>query len=98
MVPRLRTMLACELVAAVRGLRQRAVTPSGPRLRALYGQCLQTLAAADEDHPLDIDIAAAEQVIADLVDAWVPAGLARTRFRVSGGPGGSCCPGPCCAG
>lgn len=98
MVARLRTMLACELVAAVRGLRQRAVTPSGPRLRALYGRCLETLPADDEDHPLDIDIAAAEQVIAGLADAWVPAGLARTRFRVSGGRGGSCCPGPCCAG
>jgi histidine ammonia-lyase len=66
MVPRLRTMLACELVAAVRGLRQRAVTPSGTRLRAVYDQCRERLPADDEDHPLDIDIAAAEQVIADL--------------------------------
>ena len=66
MVPRLRTMLACELVAAVRGLRQRGVTPSGARLRALYAQCLDRLPADDEDHPLDVDIAAAEEVIADL--------------------------------
>jgi hypothetical protein len=50
------------------------VTPSGPRLRALYGQCLERLPANDDDHPLDIDIAAAaEQVIADLADEWVPA-------------------------
>jgi histidine ammonia-lyase len=67
MVPRLRTMLACELVAAVRGLRQREVTPSGTRLRAFYDQCRDQLPADDEDHPLDTDIAAAEQVIADLV-------------------------------
>jgi histidine ammonia-lyase len=68
MVPRLRTMLACELVAAVRGLRQRAVTPSGARLRAVYDQCRERLPPDDEDHPLDRDIAAAEQVIADLAD------------------------------
>jgi histidine ammonia-lyase len=66
MVPRLRTMLACELVAAVRALRQRDLTPASGRLGALYGQCLQRLPADDEDHPLDTDIAAAEQVIADL--------------------------------
>jgi len=63
MVPRLRTMLA-----AVRGLRQRAVTPSGARLRAVYDQCRERLPPDDEDHPLDRDIAAAEQVIADLAD------------------------------
>jgi histidine ammonia-lyase len=68
MVPRLRTMLACELVAAVRGLRQRAVTPSGARLRAVYDQCRERLPPDDEDHPLDRDIAAAQQVIADLAD------------------------------
>jgi histidine ammonia-lyase len=66
MVPRLRTMLACELVAAVRALRQRAVTPSGARLRAVYGGCLERLPADDEDHPLDLDVTAAEQVIAEL--------------------------------
>jgi histidine ammonia-lyase len=66
MVPRLRTLLACELVAAVRGLRQRGVTPSGARLRAVYDLCMERLPADDEDHPLDVDVAAAEQVIADL--------------------------------
>jgi histidine ammonia-lyase len=71
MVPRLRTMLACELVAAVRGLRQRAVTPSGERLRAVYERCRERLPDTDEDHPLDIDIAAAEQVIADLATGRV---------------------------
>jgi histidine ammonia-lyase len=70
MVPRLRTMLGCELVAAVRGLRQRGVTPSGARLRALYAQCLDRLPADDEDHPLDVDVAAAEEVIADRAGEW----------------------------
>jgi histidine ammonia-lyase len=68
MVPPLRTLLACELVAAARGLRQRAVAPSGERLRAVYDQCLQRLPADDEDHPLDLDVAAAEELIADLAE------------------------------
>jgi histidine ammonia-lyase len=68
MVPRLRTMLACELVAAVRGLRQRAVTPSGARLREVYQRCRERLPDDDEDHPLDTDIAAAERVIAELAE------------------------------
>src|SRR3984957_8534485 len=66
MVPRLRTLLACELVAAVRALRQRGLEPSGPELRAVYGQCLDRLPGDQADHPLDADIAAAEQ----LIDAW----------------------------
>jgi histidine ammonia-lyase len=66
MVPRLRTLFACELVAAVRALRQRGLEPSGPELRAVYRQCLADLPAGDEDHPLEADITAAEQVIA----AW----------------------------
>jgi histidine ammonia-lyase len=65
-VPRLRTLFACELVAAVRALRQRGLEPSGPELRAVYRQCLADLPAGDEDHPLEADITAAEQVIA----AW----------------------------
>lgn len=63
MVPRLRTLLACELVAAVRALRQRGAEPSGAELRAAYGQCLDTLPADQADHPLDTDIAAAERLI-----------------------------------
>jgi histidine ammonia-lyase len=66
MVPRLRTLLACELVAAVRALRQRGTEPAGPELRAVYSQCLDQLPADQEDHPLDADIFAAEQLIA----AW----------------------------
>src|SRR6185437_14897613 len=40
MAPRLGTVLACELVAAVRALRQRGAIPAGAPLRALYDQCL----------------------------------------------------------
>jgi len=65
MVPRLRTLLACELVAAVRALRQRGTEPSGPELRSVYGQCLDRLPGGQDDRPLDADIAAAERLIAD---------------------------------
>ncbi|HEX8008757.1 MAG TPA: aromatic amino acid lyase, partial [Trebonia sp.] len=63
MVPRFRTLLACELVAAIRALRQRGVQPTGTRLRAGYDLCRSRLPAGDEDRPLDTDIAAAEQVV-----------------------------------
>jgi histidine ammonia-lyase len=68
MVPRLRTVLACELVAAVRGLRQRGIKPAGDGLRAVFNRCLASLPADDEDRPLDTDVAAAEAVIAALAD------------------------------
>jgi histidine ammonia-lyase len=63
MVPRLRTLLACELVAAVRALRQRAVVPAGPLLRSLHEKALRRLPADDTDRPLDTDIAIAEQLV-----------------------------------
>lgn len=66
MVPRLGTVLACELVAAVRALRQRGAIPASAPLRALYDQCLIAWPADDEDRPLDEDIAVAERVIAEL--------------------------------
>lgn len=66
MVPPLRTVVACELIAAVRGLRQRDIAPAGAQLRALYEECRGRLPDDDEDRPLDTDIAAAEQVIAAL--------------------------------
>src|SRR6185437_13947845 len=66
MVPRLGTVLACELVAAVRALRQRGASPASAPLRALYDQCLIAFLADDEDRPLDEDIAVAERVIAEL--------------------------------
>jgi histidine ammonia-lyase len=66
MAPQLRLLLACELVAAVRALRQRGIKPSGARLRTVYDHCARELPADDEDHPLDTDIAAAERVIVAL--------------------------------
>jgi histidine ammonia-lyase len=68
MVPRLRTVLACELVAAIRALRQRATEPTSTPLRAVYDQSLRSLPADDEDRPLDTDIAAGEQIIATLAE------------------------------
>jgi histidine ammonia-lyase len=64
MVPRFRTLLACELVAAARALRQRGVIPAGPALRALNEKALERLSPDDTDRPLDTDIAAAEHLIA----------------------------------
>jgi histidine ammonia-lyase len=68
MVPLLRTVLACELVAAVRALRQRGTEPASMPLRAVFDLCLSSLATDDEDRPLDADIAAAEKIIATLAD------------------------------
>jgi histidine ammonia-lyase len=68
MTIRLRTLLACELVAAVRALRQRGAEPAGTQLRAVYEHCLSRLPASDEDRPLDTDIAAAEHLIAALAE------------------------------
>jgi histidine ammonia-lyase len=68
MVPPLRTVLACELVAAVRALRQRGSEPAGTTLRTVYYGCLGSLPADDEDRPLDTDIAAAEKIIATLAE------------------------------
>jgi histidine ammonia-lyase len=66
MATRLGTVLACELVAAVRALRQRGAVPASEPLRAFYDQCLSAFPADDEDRPLDEDVAAAERVIAAL--------------------------------
>jgi histidine ammonia-lyase len=68
MVPRLRTVLACELVGAIRALRQRRTEPASAPLRAVYERCLHALPANDDDRPLDSDIAVAEQVIEALAE------------------------------
>jgi histidine ammonia-lyase len=68
MVPPLRTVFACELVAAIRALRQRGAGPVSTPLRAVYDRCLRALPADDGDRPLDTDIAAAEHVIATLAE------------------------------
>jgi histidine ammonia-lyase len=68
MAPRFRTVLACELVAAIRALRQRGVQPAGTRLLTVYERGVSRLPADDEDRPLDTDVAAAEDVIDDLAE------------------------------
>jgi histidine ammonia-lyase len=68
MTVRLRTLLACELVAAVRALRQRGVEPAGTHLHAVYEHCVRELPASDEDRPLDTDILAAERIITALAE------------------------------
>jgi histidine ammonia-lyase len=71
MVPLLRTVLACELVAAARALRQRGTEPAATPLRTAFDLCLRSLPADDEDHPLDTDIAAAEKIVAALADGQI---------------------------
>ena len=68
MVPLLRTVLACELVAAVRALRQRGTRPTSAPLRTAYDRCLCSLPADDQDRPLDTDVAAAEQIVTALAE------------------------------
>jgi histidine ammonia-lyase len=68
MASRLRSVLACELVAAIRALRQRAIVPASASLRTLYEKCLRSFPADDEDRPLDADIAAAELAITALAE------------------------------
>jgi histidine ammonia-lyase len=68
MVPQLRTVLACELVAAARALRQRGTEPASTLLRPIYELCLRSLPADDEDRPLDADIAVAEEIISTLAE------------------------------
>ncbi len=66
MVAPLRTLLGCELVGAVRALRQRGTQPAGNPLRTVYDLCLRTLPADFEDRPLETDISAAEKIISTI--------------------------------
>ena len=68
-LPSYATVLACELVAAVRAMRQRAITPAGDGLRAAYEVACSTLDVSSVDRPLDVDIAAATAVLTDLARA-----------------------------
>ena len=66
------TVLGCELVAAVRALRQRAITPGGDGLRAAYDVACATLDVSSVDRPLDGDLAAATAVLPDLARVAAP--------------------------
>jgi histidine ammonia-lyase len=61
-----RIVLACELVAAVRGLRLRRLVPGPGPLRDAYELAAPALDTRIEDRPLDADIDAAEGLLAAL--------------------------------
>jgi histidine ammonia-lyase len=59
-------VLACELVAAIRGLRLRRLVPAPGPLRDAYEVAAPVLDTRITDRPLDADIDAAEGVLASL--------------------------------
>ena len=61
-----RIVLACELVAAIRGLRLRHLVPAAGPLRDAYELAAPALDTRMEDRPLDADIEAAEGLLASL--------------------------------
>jgi histidine ammonia-lyase len=61
-----RIVLACELVAAIRGLRLRRLVPAPGPLRDAYELAAPALDTRTQDRPLDADIDAAEGVLAAL--------------------------------
>ncbi len=61
-----RIVTACELVAAVRGLRMRGVVPAAGPLRDAYDLATSTLDTRTADRPLDADIDAAEALLPPL--------------------------------
>lgn len=60
-------VLACELVAAVRALRLKERMPRPGPLRWAYERAAAVLDPATEDRPLDDDVRAATNVLAELV-------------------------------
>jgi histidine ammonia-lyase len=76
-----RIVLACELVAAVRALRLRGLTPAQPRLAAAFGLAAQTLPAGTADRALDADLTTAQGLLPSLasrIDLADPAPVGRT--------------------
>lgn len=65
-LPSYRTVLACELVAAVRALRQRSIRPHGEGLAAALAAAVAVLDDSDDDRPLDLDIEAASVLLPSL--------------------------------
>jgi histidine ammonia-lyase len=65
-LPAYEIVLACELVAAVRALRLRAVTLWPGPLREAYERACSVLDPATEDRPLDDDLAAAIRLLPEL--------------------------------
>jgi histidine ammonia-lyase len=65
-LPPYETLLACELVTAVRALRLRDVTLGPGPLRQAYELARSVLDPVTEDRPLDDDLAAAIRLLPDL--------------------------------
>ena len=65
-LPAYETVLACELVAAVRALRLRAATLWPGPLREAYERACSVLDPATEDRPFDDDLAAAIRLLPEL--------------------------------
>jgi histidine ammonia-lyase len=61
-----RTVLACELVAAVRALRLRGIEPAAGPLRTAYQKAATALDERTADRPLDADLASAELLLPEL--------------------------------
>jgi histidine ammonia-lyase len=61
-----RIVLACELVAAIRGLRLRQLVPAAGPLRDAYELATPALDTRIDDRPLDADIDAAEDLLTTL--------------------------------
>lgn len=59
-------VLACELVAAVRALRMRGITPASGPLREAYDRAADVLDHRTEDRALDGDLQAAIEVLPNL--------------------------------
>lgn len=66
-------VLGCELVAAMRTLRLRGISPAGRALAAAFGLAAPALSGEMADRPLEEDLSAAQDVLPAL--AGVAAGL-----------------------
>ncbi len=61
-----RTVLACELLGAVRALRLADTAPTGTALHHAFLHAAQQLPHVEPDHPLDAEITVAEHVVDEL--------------------------------
>ncbi len=64
-----RVALACELVAAVRGLRQLGIRPASPALSSALELAAAALPDSMADRPLDGDLATAQDLLPELATA-----------------------------
>jgi histidine ammonia-lyase len=64
--PAYRAVLGCELVASVRALRLRGISPQGGALAAAFGRAAAVLAADTADRPLDTDLAVGQDLLPEL--------------------------------